>query len=62
ITQNNKQRKRGIRVYPRWDKATSKQAQKTKGWQTKYFFTISKDETADLNSIKTMFGSNSKTD
>ncbi len=29
--------KRGIRVYPGWDLTTSKQAQKTQQWQTKIF-------------------------
>lgn len=62
ITHGTKQGKRGIRVYPPWDKVTNKQAQKTKDWQTKYFFKISKGETADLTSIKTMFGIISKTD
>lgn len=35
--------KRGIRVYPTWDKTTNKQAQKTQAWQTKYFFEISQE-------------------
>ncbi len=39
ISQNGKDGKRGIRVYPPWDKATNKQAEKTQNWQIKYFFT-----------------------
>lgn len=34
--------KRGIRVYPTWDKTESKQAQKTQDWQTRYFLKFSK--------------------
>ena len=51
ITQNSKEGKRGIRVYPPWDTATNKQAQKTQTWQTEYFMTIKKDEAIDLNLI-----------
>jgi hypothetical protein len=40
ITNNGKQGKRGIRVYPPWDVATSKQAEQTQRWQTKYFVLI----------------------
>lgn len=32
--------KRGIRVYPPWDVAASKQAQKTQQWQTAFFLEI----------------------
>ncbi|WP_046757017.1 MepB family protein [Kordia jejudonensis] len=32
--------KRGIRVYPVWDKPTSTQAMKTQMWQLQYFFQI----------------------
>lgn len=37
ITSNGKEGKRGIRVYPPWDKTTSKQAEKTQKWQSEYF-------------------------
>lgn len=37
---NGKGGKRGIRVYPPWDKPTSKQAKKTQAWQLKYFLEI----------------------
>ena len=33
--------KRGFRVYPPWDKPTSKQAEKTQKWQVEYFVEIS---------------------
>lgn len=52
ITQNGKGGKRGIRVYPPWDTATSKQAEKTQNWQTKYFLTIKNDNSTDLDLVK----------
>lgn len=51
ITKNGKEGKRGIRVYPPWDSATNKQAEKTQSWQTKYFLTINKNG-VDLNLTK----------
>ncbi|WP_336964884.1 MepB family protein [Chryseobacterium contaminans] len=44
--------KRGIRVYPTWDKAESKQAQKTQAWQTQYFLEFSKDQEEVLQRAK----------
>lgn len=52
ITSNGKEGKRGIRVYPPWDRATNKQAEKTKNWQTKYFITIKADNSIDLDLAK----------
>ena len=37
IRSENKEGKRGFRVYPDWDKTTSKQAVKTQLWQKRYF-------------------------
>jgi hypothetical protein len=56
ITQNGKKGKRGIRVYPPWNTTTSKQAQKTQSWQTKYFLTIKNDHSTDLEMAKQLFG------
>lgn len=55
ITQNGKEGKRGIRVYPPWDLPTNKQATKTQLWQTNYFLTIKKDRSTDLDLIKKLF-------
>ena len=52
ITRNGKEGKRGIRVYPPWDITTTKQAEKTQSWQTKYFLTIKSDYTTDLDLTK----------
>ena len=54
ITQNGKEGKRGIRVYPPWDLITNKQAEKTQNWQILYFITIEKENT-DLTLIKKLF-------
>ena len=55
ITQNQKDGKRGIRVYPSWDIVTNKQAEKTQNWQIKYFLTIKNDTSTDLDLIKKLF-------
>lgn len=54
ISNNNISGKRGIRVYPPWDIPTSKQAEKTQLWQTKYFYSINKD-TFDIELVKKLF-------
>jgi hypothetical protein len=55
ITRNGKEGKRGIRVYPPWDIATNKQAEKTQTWQAKYFLTIRNDNATNLSLIKQLF-------
>jgi hypothetical protein len=40
VSNNGKGGKRAIRVYPPWDKPTSRQAQKTQKWQMEYFLEI----------------------
>jgi len=52
ITRNGSVGKCGIRVYPPWDIAINKQAQKTQIWQTKYFLTIKNDNSTDFDRIK----------
>jgi len=44
ISGNNKEGKRGFRVYPPWDKAINKQAQNTQKWQMSYFLEIQNDQ------------------
>lgn len=46
--------KRGIRVYPIWDETTNKQAQKTQIWQTEYFLDLSDPKQIDLNRAKNL--------
>lgn len=52
ISQNGKAGKRGIRVYPFWDKPGSKQAEKTQNWQLKHFLTIETDGSTNLDFAK----------
>lgn len=58
ITKDNIDGKRGIRVYPPWDTATSKQAEKTQSWQAKYFLTIKNDNSTDLEKAKRLLLNN----
>lgn len=44
--------KRGIRIYPNWDETTNKQAQKTQLWQSQFFLDLSTLEQIDLNRAK----------
>jgi hypothetical protein len=52
ITKDNKEGKRGIRVYPPWDKVTNKQAEKSQIWQTKFFLTIDDGNSTNVDLIK----------
>ena len=58
ITQNGKSGKRGIRVYPPWDKPESKEAEKTKDWQLDYFLTITTDDSTDIVLAKKLLEAN----
>jgi len=55
ISNKGKDGKRGIRVYPPWDKATNKQAEKTQVWQVNYFLLIKGDKSTDLNLARMLF-------
>ena len=54
LSDQTREGKRGIRVYPIWDEATSKQAQKTQIWQIKYFLDLSNPGQIDLNRAKNL--------
>jgi len=41
VSGSNKEGKRGIRVYPPWDKTENKQAKNTQQWQLNYFLDYS---------------------
>lgn len=43
ITSFKKEGKRAIRVYPIWDEAKSKQAERTQKWQLDYFYEIGEE-------------------
>ena len=53
ISDNQKQGKRGFRVYPIWDKATNSQASKTQQWQLQYFLEITPE--TDLKTAKRLY-------
>ncbi|HLV42175.1 MAG TPA: MepB family protein [Brumimicrobium sp.] len=55
LSDDLKDGKRGIRVYPPWDEVTSKQAHKTQVWQTKYFIDFSNEDNIDLKKAKEVF-------
>ena len=52
ISRDNKEGKRGIRIYPPWDDVTNKQAEKTQIWQTKYFFTFDGENTTNIDFLR----------
>jgi hypothetical protein len=60
ISQNGKGGKRGIRVYPSWDTATNRQAEKTQGWQMKYFMRIKNDNSVDFDLTRKFFDNPNK--
>lgn len=55
ITHNNKTGKRGIRVYPPWDKTENKQSVKTQNWQIKFFISMNMDNFKEIDLVKTLF-------
>jgi hypothetical protein len=47
--------KRALRVYPPWDKAESKQAEKTQKWQLEYFLDMPKNKAIDGTRCRSLF-------
>ena len=56
ISTTAKEGKRAIRVYPTWDEATSKQAQKTQQQQLDYFLEVPSVEAVNLENVKRLYG------
>lgn len=52
ISDNERDGKRGIRVYPSWDITTNKQAIKTQHWQLHYFLNLTQKDKIDINKAK----------
>lgn len=48
----NKEGIRATRVYPPWDEATSKQAQKTQKWQLTYFLQLTNSKQIDFDQLR----------
>lgn len=55
LSTDMKDGKRGFRVYPAWDKTTSKQAIATQKWQCKYFIELSSDKRIDFGIAKQFY-------
>ena len=55
VSENSKGGKRGIRVYPPWEKTNSRQAQKTQLWQLKYFLEIDPNRLVNLVQLNTLY-------
>lgn len=53
ISTETQEGKRAFRVYPTWDKPSSKQAIKTQKWQTIYFYQFV--ESIDLQRVKELY-------
>tara|TARA_A100000171_G_C2134123_1_gene148834 strand:- start:422 stop:925 length:504 start_codon:yes stop_codon:yes gene_type:complete len=51
----SKEGKRAIRIYPVWDKPTSKQALKTQQWQLDYFLLIDEGGKTDIQRAKVLY-------
>ena len=47
--------KRGFRIYPPWDKATNKQAEKSQRWQLQFFTPLSSETPSDLTLMKRLY-------
>ncbi len=54
LTTNQKEGKRGFRIYPDWVKTENKQAQKTQSWQTKYFIDLISNEKKNTERLKSI--------
>lgn len=57
ISSQLKAGKRGFRIYSDWHFPTSKQAEKTKLWQTRYFINFSDAESSILEKFETILNS-----
>lgn len=53
ISTKDREGKRGFRVYPAWDIAQTKQAEKTQKWQENYFYEI--EEETDLKKVNRLY-------
>lgn len=54
VSGNDRDGKRGIRIYPPWDKTESKQALKTQQWQLDFFINYSIDTEIDHIRLRTL--------
>ncbi len=55
VSKDGKGGKRGIRVYPPWDKTENRQAIQTQKWQIPYFFEIPSNRSVDFAYLRKLF-------
>jgi hypothetical protein len=55
VSENETGGKRGIRVYPPWDKTINPQAQKTQRWQLKYFLEVPQVGAVNHEQVKMLY-------
>ena len=53
LSTERKEGKRAFRVYPNWDKAKNKQAERTQKWQLDYFYEI--NDATDINKVAELY-------
>ena len=53
ISTSKKEGKRAFRVYPNWDVAKNKQAERTQKWQLEYFYEI--NDSTDLKKVEELY-------
>ncbi|WP_299765324.1 MepB family protein [uncultured Dokdonia sp.] len=53
ISTEKKEGKRGFRVYPKWDRVQSKQAEQTQKWQLNYFYEI--NSSIELKKVNALY-------
>lgn len=53
ISTSHKEGKRAFRVYPPWDVANNKQAERSQKWQLEYFYGVNKE--IDWERVKSLF-------
>ena len=56
VSINGQGGKRAFRVYPPWDKPTSRQAQKTQNWQLDYFLEVPENGPINRERIQMLYG------
>lgn len=53
ISTDKKEGKRAFRVYPNWDNANNKQAERTQKWQLEYFYEI--NDSTDFKKVMNLY-------
>lgn len=54
LSTDQKEGKRGFRLYPTWARVNNRQAEKTQAWQTNYFIDLLAEESIVIDRMKTL--------